>query len=64
MIGVILGLAFASGDRLYRSHNYSEARDFSTLTSAESLRECLDHIIIFGETHTYRALKSYMLYYK
>jgi hypothetical protein len=53
-------------------HRYSRSSDVSSLTLAKCVperligsirRECIDHIVIFGERHLRHVLLSYMTYY-
>ena len=53
-------------------HRYSRSSDVSSLTLANAYaerligsirRECIDHIVIFGERHLRHVLLSYMTYY-
>ena len=53
-------------------HRYSRSPDVSSLTLAKRFaerligsirRECLDHVVVFGERHLRHVLLSYMNYY-
>src|SRR6476619_8212706 len=53
-------------------HRYSRPPDVSSLTVANAYaerligsirRECVDHIVVFGERHLRHVLRSYMSYY-